>query len=543
MDLVPGTGASLTTKEARDRHTWRPLTFLSLYRLTLASIFVVILVAGRSFAPLGQDIPVLFNVVSIAYFLAGLAGFIAVRRHRPAFETQVLLGVATDILALILIMHASGGAHSGLGILLVISVAGASIITSGRTALTLAAIASVVVLAEALYQVMDGNAKPEGMIAAGLLGITLMASATLVHFVARRIMESEALARKRGIDLANMAELTEHIIQRMQTGILVIDPDDHVRLINDSAWYMLGMPVMGRHPALADVSAELYRQLQRWRAESDYAPSTLQLSAAQAAIMPRFARITQDERPGVLIFLEDTSAMAQQAQQLKLASLGRLTGSIAHEIRNPLGAISHAGQLLAESSHLDEHDQRLLQIIADQSQRVNDIVENVLRLSRRDRGDPRIFELREFLQGFIASYCRDHGLPESAFVVELQPDNIVIRFDKLHLEQIMTNLCDNAFHHSRKADTTPQIELRGGIAEEFSRPYLDVIDNGPGMDADTLQKIFEPFFTTEPEGTGLGLYISRELAETNQAHITCLPGPAGGSCFRISFQDPRKYIG
>ncbi|HEB58842.1 MAG TPA: ATPase [Gammaproteobacteria bacterium] len=543
MDLVPGTNVSLAAKEAHDKNTWRPLTYLALYRLTLATIFVVILLTGKSFTPLAQLAPGLYAVVSVVYFFVGLAAYVAVRRRRPAFDTQILLGVGIDILALVLIMHASGGAHSGLGILLVISVAGASIVTTGRTALTLASIAAVAVLAEHLYQVMEGHARAEGMIAAGLLGITLMASATLVHFLARRIMESEALARKRGIDLANMAELTEHIIQRMQTGILVIDPDDHVRLINDSAWYMLGMPVMGRQPALADVSTDLYQQLQRWRVESDYVPTAIQLSAVQAAIMPRFARITQDERPGVLIFLEDTSAMAQKAQQLKLASLGRLTGSIAHEIRNPLGAISHAGQLLAESTHLDEHDQRLLRIIADQSARVNGIVENVLRLSRRDRGDPQLFELREFLQSFISNYCRDHDLPESAFVVELQPENIVIRFDKLHLEQIMTNLCDNAFRHSREVNSSPQIELRGGIAEEFGRPFLDVIDHGPGLDADTLQKIFEPFFTTEAEGTGLGLYISRELAETNQAHINYLPGPTGGSCFRISFQDPRKHIG
>lgn len=543
MDLVPGTSVTLAAKEARDQHTWRPLTYLALYRLTLATIFVAILLSGKSYTPLAQVAPGLFAVISVIYFIIGLAALYAVRRRRPAFDTQVLLGVGIDILALILIMHASGGANSGLGILLVISVAGASIVTTGRTALTLASIAAVAVLAEHLYQVIAGQAEPEGMIAAGLLGITLLASSTLVHFLARRIIESEALARKRGIDLANMADLTEHVIQRMQTGILVIDPDDQVRLINDSAWYMLGMPTLGRQPALVEVSGDLYLQLQRWREQSDYVPRPIQLSAAQAAIMPRFARITQDERPGVLIFLEDTSAMAQKAQQLKLASLGRLTGSIAHEIRNPLGAISHAGQLLAESSHLDEHDQRLIQIIADQSERVNGIVENVLSLSRRDRGDPQIFDLREFLHDFISRYCRDHKLSESAIVVELQPENILVRFDKLHLEQIMTNLCDNALRHSRRSDGTAQIEIRGGIAEEFGRPFLDVIDDGPGLDADTLQKIFEPFFTTEPDGTGLGLYISRELAETNQAHINYLPGPTGGSCFRISFQDPRKHIG
>ncbi len=100
------------------------------------------------------------------------------------------------------------------------------------------------------------------------------------------------------------------------------------------------------------------------------------------------------------------------------------------------------------------------------------------------------------------------------------------------------NLCDNALRHS--ADC--KIELRGGISSGSNRPFLDVIDHGQGIPTEDIPHIFEPFFTSATNGTGLGLYISRQLAESNQAQLNYIFIPTGGACFRISFQDPRRNI-
>jgi two-component system sensor histidine kinase PilS (NtrC family) len=542
MDSVAPEILRRSKGELREKNTWKPLAFLNAYRLTVSGLFLILTFTDNLFAPLASQSRELFLGASAGYFFFGILGSMSAHWRTPEFEIQVRVGVIADVVFVSLLMHASGGVQSGVGMLMFVSVAGGSILTAGRTAMSFAAIATLGILAEQFYRHIDASSATGGYAQAGLLGVSFFTAALIVHVLAQRIRESEDLARKRGIDLANMAELTGHIIQRMQTGILVVDPDNRVRLINESAWYMLGMPATGDNALLADISAELADQVKTWLADINFNPPPFQPNSDYSTIVARLARISPDERPGVLIFLEDTAAMAQQAQQLKLASLGRLTASIAHEIRNPLGAISHAGQLLDESPHLDQADQRLTRIISDQSARMNGIVENVMSLSRRDRAKPEVFELKPFLQQFVDEFAPLHEIDSSQFVIDIEPADLQVQFDRSQLQQILTNLCENGLRHSSDYTGGPRIEFRGGVAPEFRRPYLDVIDHGPGLTAETAEHIFEPFFTTEATGTGLGLYISRELAESNQSNINYLPAPTGGSCFRIRFQDPRKHI-
>jgi len=234
--------------------------------------------------------------------------------------------------------------------------------------------------------------------------------------------------------------------------------------------------------------------------------------------------------------------MAQQARQLQLASLGRLTASIAHEIRNPLGAISHAGQLLAESPNIDDHDKRLTQIIGDQSRRMNTIIESIMQLGRRDTSKPEIFNLKSFTEKFLHDFLIGKPESEGLILLDIASEDIDVRFDATHLHQILTNLCENGLRHSAGYPGFPKVELRGGASVEGGRAYLDVIDHGEGIDVEISKHIFEPFFTTSNTGSGLGLYISRELAICNQANIEYIPVASGGSCFRISFQDPRRHM-
>ena len=254
-------------------------------------------------------------------------------------------------------------------------------------------------------------------------------------------------------------------------------------------------------------------------------------------VLPRFKAIEQRQNGGVMIFLEESSRTAHQAQQLKLASLGRLTAGIAHEVRNPLGAISHAGELLGESPQLDANDKRLVRIIIEQSRRMNIIIENVMQLGRRDRARPVMIPMAYWLQKFIDDFLLSTQAPAAAVRLEVESADIMVEFDPSHLQQILWNLCQNGLRHSG-AGENPRLELLVGL-NITGRPYLDVVDHGPGVSPENIGNIFEPFFTTDSKGTGLGLYIARELAESNLAQLRYQPRD-GMSCFRISFKNPSQ---
>lgn len=533
---------------------WKPLTYLNIYRTILSAFFLFLAITKNNFHPLGSVNETLFTQASLNYLVIACIFWMAIQLKKPNQTIQIHVSVLTDCIAILFLMHASGGIQTGLGTLLLITVAGNSMIVQFRSALYFAALATITLLIHQIFSYYVNSAPTSNYTYAGILGLIFFSTAILSHKLAIRLKETEALAVKRGVDLANMAQLTEHIIQRMQTGILVVDSENDIRLINESAWHMLGMPSTKRPPNLASIIPELSLQIDNWKKNTDIPAQVIRPTPLHANVMPRFAKITQDDKSGILIFLEDTSVMAQQAQHLQLAALGRLTASIAHEIRNPLGAISHAGQLLNESQNIDKYDKRLTQIITDQSARMNTIIENIMQLGRRDHSRPEVFKLKDFLTKFIASFIvnqhidEDNMLPstetteQNEIRIDINPDDVKIRFDVSHLEQILTNLCENGLRHSKEYTRNPKIELRGGITAEFNRPFLDIIDHGSGIDTETAQHIFEPFYTTEAKGSGLGLYISRELAECNQARMNYIPIATGGSCFRITFQDPRRSM-
>lgn len=527
-------------------YTWGPLNFLNLYRLLISGLFVTFYFTGNPFPQLASHNTQLFFGASGGYLISALTFSLMIRLRKPDFNLQIHIQIFSDIIFTTLIMHASGGVQSGLGTLMIISIAGGSIVIRGRHSLLFASVASLAILFEEFYNKLEGLYQPGNSLQAGILGITFFTTAIITHFVAKHIRESEALALKRGVDLANMSQLTEHIIQRMQTGILVIDQYNRLRLINESAWHMLGMPSTVNNPYLSALNEDLNNSYKKWLEDNEFVSLPLQLTPEYPSLLPRFAQLSQEENSATLIFLEDASNMSREAQQLQLAALGRLTASIAHEIRNPLGAISHAGQLLEESPNLDKADLRLTQIIADHSKRVNTIIENVMQLGRGNQSYPQLVELNKYLESFINDFLTGNQTQREDFLIELQQDDIEIRFDPSHLQQILTNLCENGIRHT--ADNTHEfkIEFHAGISANNNRPYLDIIDHGTGIDEETAAHIFEPFYTTAETGTGLGLYISRELAECNQAHLTLLQNKSKdnleGSCFRLTFSDPRRQM-
>ncbi len=520
---------------------WRPLVLLNIFRILIATVFCLLYLTKNLLPPFGAFDALLFFKASIGYFLIGLILAIFHLFKRIPFALHVYTSVFVDVVFLVTLMHASGGIESGIGVLLIVTIAAGSIVMGGRTALGFAALAAIAVLVQQSYLSINYPGK-ENYPAAGLLGFTYFISAIVFVFLARRIRESEALARKRGFDLANLAQLTEHIIQRMQTGVLVIDQDGIIRLINESAAQMLGIGDQQTNLHIRKIAPDLAEQWEKWTKDPDRNPEMIRLTHNPIDISPRFALIGDQANAGALVFLQDMASMAQQAQQLQLASLGRLTASIAHEIRNPLGAISHAGQLLAESDRLDQHERRMTQIISDHTQRLNTIVENVMSLSRRKSSHIELFKLKTFLEKFVTDYTSGQGYTKKTIQIEIEPDDTQVRFDSGHLQQILINLCDNGIRYSMQSPQETKIYMRGGLMPGATRPHLDIIDQGPGISNEVLENLFQPFFTTETRGTGLGLYLSRELAEGNQAHLNYVKPQNEKSFFRITFQDPRRQF-
>jgi len=541
LTVSPNNNNSATTDDTETN--WRPLRLFNFYRLTLSGLFLTLFITAQDFKLLGDEQPALFRYTILSYLGLSILYSFSINRRWLPFHSQLNLHVVTDIIALTLLMHASGGVNSGLGTLLLISVGTGSLLTFRKIALLYGSLATIAVLAEESYRLLQSADATSYYTQTGILGATLIAAALASNFLARRSVESEALAKQRSLDLANLEQLNEYIIQHMQTGIVVVDENSNVRLINESARRLLNLSAQSFATPLADVSLVLQDQLQVWKETADTQPITFRSSKTSAEIQPKFARLGNEGTAGSLIFLEDTSAMAQRAQQLKLASLGRLTASIAHEIRNPLGAISHASQLLGESSNLDSADVRLTQIIGDHTQRVNNIIENVMRLSRRDRAEPTLFNIREWLDSFSEDFFRSEQIFLNDLEIDPASQALEVRMDSSQLHQVVWNLVRNGLRHSSDYEGHPKVILRTGIPEDGKQPYLDIIDHGPGISPEQSLHIFEPFYTTESSGVGLGLYIARELCEGNQArldYIRMTDEQGGGSCFRITFADPRR---
>ncbi|MCB1772370.1 MAG: histidine kinase [Gammaproteobacteria bacterium] len=509
------------------------------YRVALGVALLLVFV-GLGRGPLGSYLPGLFTLTVNLYIAVAVAGLVLHLRRVGSDEMHGQLAVFADIVLITVIMHASGGVQSGLGMLIAISIALGSLSLVGRTALLFAALAALAVLTERIYSHVSGAFEETAYAQAGMLGTAFFALALLAHRLGKRAAESEELAFQRASDLASLAQLNDHVIQQMRAGILVVDQHGVIQIMNESAWALLGMPVAMRHHKLAAASPALHQQYRAWLAEPKDRRTDFRAVSGGRDLRATFASIGSRRDPETLIVLEDTARLNAEAQQLKLASLGRLTAGIAHEIRNPLGAISHAAQLLDESPDLPVTDLRMIEIIRHNSHRVNEVVESILKLSRQDSPQAKPLALGRWLWERREDICQAHRLDDKQLRIHLDPAETTVYADHGQLRQVIDVLCDNAVRHFGRDPDGIMIELVGGITVDSAGPFLEVRDNGPGIAAEAQANLFEPFFTTRNEGTGLGLYIARQLCEANHIRIEYQDRPAGGSCFRLSFTDPRR---
>ena len=523
---------------------WRVLILLNLFRLAVATMLLAIFYLIHEPRIIGDTDPNLAWGALFGMLAVGVVELVLLYRRFPNAMVQLGLQFVADVTAVTLLIHASGGISSGMGGVLVVSVGTLALLLNSERAFLLAALTALALLLEQTVAHFQGMTSPAEYAPAGILGAVIFVITAVVQLLRNRIVETEALAEQRGVDLRNLVELNEYIIQHLRESIVVVDGGGHVRLINESAIKHLGSDLNARtgSETLAGISPTLAEQLTAWRAHTDgKGAPTFSSADGSTNIQPHFAPLSGERDAGVVIFLEDTSLIAERVQQAKLAALGRLSASIAHEIRNPIGAMSHAGQLLGESPDIGPAEQRLTDIIRVNARRVSQIVESVLALSRRDKTRPERLQLKPWLEDFAREFVRTLELYEDAVTVVGDSTEIEGNMDPTHLHQILWNLCDNAVKYASATAGAIAVELSCGYLEPSGRPYVEVADRGPGIEPSKVEEVFEPFYTGQPGGTGLGLYISRELAERNGANLRYQARPGGGSAFRIVFADPNRW--
>ncbi len=522
---------------------WYRLRLFNYFRSSIALFFIAIYLNGW----LEQLIPSrfahaeLFITTSVIYFVASLFFITGMIRKKPGLDTQVIVHTLVDISCIVILMHATGGIRTGLGMLLIISISMTSLFLHKRITILFASISALAVISQQIYSQFIYTDFTPAFTQAGLLGILIFITSVLSTYTAKRLKESEKIAEDASQELETIIQMNEHIIHSMRTGIIVIRNDGMILMTNNAALELLGQVPINAKSNLRDISVMLYNRFIDWNNDTVQNHQPIPQAQGLPDIQPGFSHIDPNE-PSIgtqqgrtLIFLEDATQLALRFQQVKLASLGRLTASIAHEIRNPLAAINHAGQLLGETS-VEKSDKKLTDIINSQAKRLNGIVENVLQLSRQQRGTPEVIHLLQWLKKFRDECVSTHKLQAYQLQVLIEPHDIEILFDSSQLHQVMWNLCSNAINHSNMDITNIMIMIQGGIDEETGQSYIDIIDNGQGIDEETQTHIFDPFFTTSSEGTGLGLYITKEVIESNRAKIRHIPPASGGTCFRIYFQ-------
>ncbi|HKZ74708.1 MAG TPA: histidine kinase dimerization/phospho-acceptor domain-containing protein, partial [Steroidobacteraceae bacterium] len=421
-----------TAAQAPSDLAWRVIGLVNLYRLLVSPVILATQwLLGPQWLGASQR-PAMLTIACIAYFVAGVLLVLSRRLAWPSLRMVALVNGVIDAVAIAFILFAGGGVSSGLGILLVIPVGAMSVLAGNRDAFLIAAVAALAVLVQQIVVHALGAADATDYTAAGVIGAVLFAVALSAWPVANRLRETEARVRRQEIDLANAAQLSQYIVQHLRESILVVDTEDRIRLINESAARLLGDRQAYPGALLGEASPRLLYLFETWRQNGEATPDTSQtFVAADGArvIRPHFAPLGAANPSPILIFLEDTSVIDEKVQQLKLAALGRLSASIAHEIRNPVGAMSHASQLLAESASLGEDDKRLTEIVRANADRVSMIIENVLQLSRREQTRLERLSLPAWLEEFREEFCETMQKAPAAVQISAPPGDVEVRAD------------------------------------------------------------------------------------------------------------------
>ena len=507
------------------------------YRSLLSIVLLIMLVNPSTRALVGSLSPGLYTTAALVYLATSipLVGSLSTRLNES--QTLMLLVFLVDIVAITLLADSSGGMTSGLPALLVITVAASAVLISNRKlAMLVAAISVLAILLDTAWLILRDVLDIGSLFPAGLLGLLVFGVALMVQTIAHRLGRAEELARNRSSDLYNLQRLNEQIVQHMQTGILLVNNEGLVRVMNKSAMRLLTPErqiTEQQGGQLEDYCVQLADQFKQWEHSGWHRATPFTVAEGGNPLIANFQELQPRVNHESLVFVEDYTPVTQHAQSLKLNSLGRLTASIAHEIRNPLGAISHAAQLLQESPDLAPSDSRMADIIQHHSERVNQIVESVMQISRREPPKPEQLLLESWLSAFVREYLNALNRPAEV-TIDCDYKELLIEFDPENLQRIFSNLLDNALRHSKQETGKETARIHIDVDSTLHQYQINMIDNGSGVAFADRAKLFEPFFTTMSEGSGMGLYLCKELCEINNADLDYRLTGKGESCFRIS---------
>jgi two-component system sensor histidine kinase PilS (NtrC family) len=533
--------ASVTGIESRDTF-WRSLQTLSGTRCVIAMVLLVYLSVNNHALWIGGQF--VYGEICIVYLVLAIAFLLLTWRYRRRFLLQLWTQITTDIFVISILYVIGGGIKSGLAILYLLPLAGSAILAPLTAALFFVSVVTLFLLGESAYQlvVLAPNAS---IFQAGLYGAAFFTMVLVVNRLAARLIRQEALAMQRGKDLQVQQAINLLVIADVGDGILVLGKDSTVFTANPAAQAMLGLHApdeklvyrLTQTRSLAPIADAFFT----W-AKQPFHDSALEGGASRYVTIKtrddiglpnvpavwsgrrelvthlklRFVKVETAElgQDRSVVFLQDVSEIENQAQQLKLASMGRLTASIAHEVRNPLSAISHAAALLAEEV-LTPTPQRLLRIIGDNVSRVNRMIEDILQLSRKVPAHSEPMELMPFLLEIQAEFQESHALGNDVLRL-VDCGRVLVRFDPSHLREVVVNLLTNAVRYASGGPGSIRMQP---VTAGPKRMELHVQDDGPGISPEVRAHLFEPFYTTSSKGTGLGLYLAREMCLNNNAML------------------------
>ncbi len=500
------------------------------YRIALSFLLILLFLVTVSNPLIGGNAPYLYLQSVAAYCFVTLMSYIVLRHWPFRQQDQIFLMLIIDVTALSMMLYANGGPSLQMSMLYLVVVVAANILLPSVRALSIALLAVITVVWQQFFFALTQQADVRSISGALLLSISFMGVSLLTRQVSGRLALIEGVAKSQAQQVRQLEAINQRIIEQMQTGVLVLDRYLNILLVNQAAQQLLSQSMLRVGQPLLRVTPVLHGLLVRAQAEGRESMLLPQDSQGlHSALGIQIASLDAVDMPSAtLLLIEGLERANQQAQQLKLASLGRLTASIAHEIRNPLAAISQASELLEDSMH-DPADAELLAIIQKQGRRMNRIIEDVLNMSRRQRATPQIIVLDQWLPHTLVDAFPKQ---QAQLVVQVQ-DQLRVCFDPDQLTQVLVNLIQNALYHGAKCRSTPIVRLLAS-RDSNGQISLDIIDEGPGVTAEARSTLFEPFFTTEPNGTGLGLYLARAFCEANAARLFHVP-ILEGACFRLVF--------
>jgi two-component system sensor histidine kinase PilS (NtrC family) len=521
----------------------------SSYRVVI-NVFFLILAYANANANANADnllLPSLLQQTALIFYTLLsiiLLGLFYVVQKRP--QRQLSFGLAVDIIMLSLLLYSSGAPDLQLTMLYMVVVAASFMLLPGSQALVITLLAVIFVIYQQFFYALSSSISLANLGDALLMSASFLVVGFLTWTISQRLLHVEKVSAQQAKEVARLNDINQEVISQMINGVIVLD-QQQVVLANRATYQLLDIDetnneLAGFHKQLAHLHTQLLQTCLAVPAGQSRLFTYELPTTIEASIIARLrVQVIPLKDYSRLIILEDLRREQASAQQLKLASLGQLTASIAHEIRNPLSAISQASQLLMEeidadpvstddasvriaANSVDDSNFELYKMIFSQTKRVNRIIEDVLKLSKRQPPNKHSITLESWMVEFIANHFSGHDVFLSG---KVQP---LIVFDTHQLEQILINLINNGLRYSSLSHPHAYVEVE--IYSRRNDVIIDILDNGKGVKSADIEHLFEPFFTTDKAGTGLGLYLSQAFSEANQARLVYV-AEHEKTCFRL----------